>query len=120
MFLGSATLNPFGTMSNRAHTNFNRLYVGAKEYDMYLIKSCSLKDNSHTINFDLFNKDGEPILVESALEADGSRVVHGYDSKEDILERLWTLDLLCDGEVEVRGIIREIKESLLDHLYGGK
>ena len=86
---------------------------------MYLIKSVTLEDNSNTVNFDLFNKDNEPILVESAL-SNGSRTVRAYDGKEQILERLWVLDLLCDGEVEVRGVIRDIRQSLIDHLYGGK
>ena len=84
---------------------------------MYLIKSCSLEDNLHTITFNLFIKEGKPILVESALESNGSRVDNTYDGKEEILERLWKLDLLCDGAIEVRGVIREIKACLLDYLY---
>ena len=107
-------------MSNRAHTNFNRLYVGAKEYDMYLIKSFSLEDSNCEVTFDLFNKDRAPILVESVLGSDGTRAVKAYDGKEEILERLWILDLMCDGDTKVRGIIQDIKQCLLDHLYGGK
>lgn len=84
---------------------------------MYLIKSTTLEGNSHTVTFDLFVKEDELILVESALEPNGSRVVRAYDGKEEIFERLWTLDLLCDGEVEVRGVIRDIKQCLIDHLY---
>lgn len=87
---------------------------------MYLLKSFTLADNNHTVTFDLFNKDGEPILIESALESDGSRVVRAYDGKEDILERLWRLDVLCDGEVEVRGLIRDLQQCLIEHLYGSK
>ena len=84
---------------------------------MYLIKSLTLTNSTNTVlNFDLFVKDSEPILVEEALGPD-SRVVHAYDGKKDILERLWILDLLCDGEVEVRPLIREIKQCLLDYLY---
>lgn len=84
---------------------------------MYLIKSCTLADNSTVLNFDLFVKEGAPILIEEALDYDGSRVVNVYDGKEDILDRLWKLDLLCDGTTEVRGVIRDIKQCLLDHLY---
>ena len=104
-------------MSNRAHTNFNKLYVGAKEYDMYLIKSFTLGNNSHTINFDLFVKDREPILIEEALESNGARTINAYVGKEDILERLWNLDLLCDSEAEVRPVIRDIRQCLIDYLY---
>ena len=86
---------------------------------MYLIKSISLKGNSHTVMFDLFVKDREPILIEEALES-GSRVVNAYAGKEEILERLWRLDLLCDGITEVRPLIRDLKQCLLDHLYGSK
>ena len=84
---------------------------------MYLLKSSTLEDNNYTVTFNLFIKEGKPILVESALESNGSRVDNTYDGKEDILEHLWKLDLLCDGAIEVRGIIREIKECLLDYLY---
>ena len=85
---------------------------------MYLIKSVTLEGNSHTVIFDLYTKDGEPILVEEALESNGSRVGRAYVGKEEIFERLWRLDLLCDGEVEVRGLIHDIKQCLIDYLYG--
>lgn len=84
---------------------------------MYLIKSFTLGNSNHTITFDLFNRDGEPILIEEALASDGSRVVHAYDGKEEILERLWTLDLLCDGVTEVRGVIRNLRQCLVDPLW---
>ena len=87
---------------------------------MYLIKSYTLKNSVHTVTFNLFVKDREPILIEEALESNGSRVGRAYVDKEEILERLWRLDLLCDGEVEVRGFIRDIKQCLIDHLYGSK
>lgn len=88
---------------------------------MYLIKSFTLGNSTNTVlNFDLFVREKEPILVESALASDGTRVVRAYDGKEEIFERLWTLDLLCDGVTEVRGIIRSLKQCLIDHLYGGK
>ena len=87
---------------------------------MYLAKTFTLEDsNLHTVlTFNLFIKEGKPILVESALESNGSRVDNTYDGKEDILERLWKLDLLCDGEIEVRGVIRDLRQCLIDHLYG--
>ena len=84
---------------------------------MYLIKSYTLENSNAVVTFDLFVKEEEPILVESALESDGTRAVKAYDGKEDILERLWTLDLLCDGITEVRGIIREVRQCLIDYLY---
>ena len=87
---------------------------------MYLIKSFTLGNSNHICTFDLFVKDGEPILIEEALDSDGRRVVRAYDGKEDIFERLWTLDLLCDGEIEVRPLIRDLKQCLIDHLYGGQ
>ena len=83
---------------------------------MYLIKSFTLENSNAVVTFDLFDKDGEPILIESAL-SNGARVVRAYVGKEEIFERLWTLDLLCDGITEVRGIIREIRQCLIDHLY---
>lgn len=87
---------------------------------MYLIKSATLEDKNSHLTFDLFVKDDELILIEEALEVNGTRVVRAYDGKEEILERLWKLDLLCDGEIEVRGLIRDIRQCLIDHLYGSK
>ena len=84
---------------------------------MYLIKSFTLEGNHTVVNFDLFNKDDSPILVESVLSSDGTRAVKAYDGKEEILERLWLLDLLCDGVTEVRGVIRDIRQCLIDYLY---
>ena len=84
---------------------------------MYLAKSITLEDSNHTVTFNLFIKEGKPILVESALESNGSRADNTYDGKEEILERLWKMDLLCNGVIEVRRVIREIKECLIDYLY---
>lgn len=84
---------------------------------MYLAKSITLENSNHTVTFNLFIKEGKPILVESALEPNGSRADNTYDGKEEILERLWKMDLLCNGVIEVRRVIREIKECLIDYLY---
>ena len=88
---------------------------------MYLIKSYTLENSVHTIcTFDLFDKDGAPILIESALVPNGTRAVKAYDGFEEISERLWTLDLLCDGVMEVRGIIHDLHECLVENFYGSK
>ena len=87
---------------------------------MYLIKSFTLENINHTtVTFDLFDKDGEPILVESALEADGTRGVHAYDGYEDVSERLWILDLLCDGTPKVDHVIH-ILQMFVEEFYGSK
>ena len=83
---------------------------------MYLLKSSTLEDNNYTVTFNLFIKEGKPILVESVL-SNGSKADSTYAGKEDILERLWRLDLLCDGEIKVRGIIHDIRQYLIDYLY---
>ena len=86
---------------------------------MYLIKSFTLEDSNHTCTFDLFDKEGEPILIESALEADGTRVVRAYDGYEDVDERLWKLDLLCDGTPKVDRAIH-ILQMFVKEFYGSK
>ena len=85
---------------------------------MYLIKSFTLENSNHTITFDLFDKDGEPILVESALEADG-RGVRAYDGYEDVSERLFILDLMCDGTAKVDHAIH-VLQMFVEEFYGSK
>ena len=87
---------------------------------MYLIKSYTLENSVHTIcTFDLFDKEGEPILIESALEADGTRVVRAYDGYDDVTERLWVLDLMCDGTPKVDRAIH-ILQMFVKEFYGSK
>ena len=86
---------------------------------MYLIKSFTLEDSNHTITFDLFDKEGEPILIESALEADGTRAVRAYDGYEDVDERLWVLDLLCDGTPKADRAIH-VLQMFVKEFYGSK
>lgn len=86
---------------------------------MYLIKSFSLENSNHTtVNFDLFDKDGEPILIESALEADG-RGVRAYDGYMDVSERLFILDLMCDGTAKVDHAIH-VLQMFVKEFYGSK
>lgn len=89
---------------------------------MYLLKSFTLEDiNCCTIcSFDLFIKEGAPILVESALELNGSRGIHAYDGFEEISERLWTLSTMCSGDTKVRRVIRDLHKCLIDYRYGSK
>ena len=85
---------------------------------MYLIKSFTLENSNHTtVTFDLFDKDGEPILIESALEADGSRGVRAYDGYMDVSERLFVLDLMCDGTPEVDHAIH-VLQMFVKEFYG--
>ena len=87
---------------------------------MYLIKSVSLENFNHTtVTFDLFDKEGEPILIESALEADGSRGVYAYDGYEDVSERLFILDLMCDGTAKVDHAIH-VLQMFVKEFYGGR
>ena len=86
---------------------------------MYLIKSFTLEGSVHTITFDLFNKDGEPILIESALDSDGTRVVRAYDGYDDVTERLWVLDLLCDGTPKADRAIH-VLQMFVKEFYGSK
>ena len=87
---------------------------------MYLIKSVTLEDNSHVIcSFDLFDKNGEPVLIESALEPSGSRAVKAHDGYEEVDERLWELDLLCDGDPKVDRAIH-ILQMFVKEFYGSK
>ena len=87
---------------------------------MYLLKSFTLEDsNCRTIcSFDLFIKEGEPILVESALEPSGARAVRTSDGFEEISERLWTLSTMCSGDTKVRRVIRDLHKCLIDYRYG--
>ena len=87
---------------------------------MYLIKSFTLENsNCTTVTFDLFDKDGEPILIESALESDGSRGVRAYDGYDDVDERLWVLDLTCDGTAKVDHAIH-VLQMFVEEFYGSK
>ena len=87
---------------------------------MYLIKSFTLEDINHTIvTFDLFDKDGEPIIIESALDSDGTRVVRAYDGYDDVTEHLWKLDLLCDGTPKADRAIH-ILQMFVKEFYGSK
>ena len=86
---------------------------------MYLIKSFTLEDSNHTITFDLFDKDGEPILIESALESDGTRGVYAYDGYLDVSERLFILDLMCDGTAEADRAIH-VLQMFVKEFYGSK
>ena len=87
---------------------------------MYLIKSCTLENSNHTIcTFDLFDKDDEPILIESALNSNGSRAVHAYDGFDDVSERLWALDLMCDGTPKVDRAVH-ILQMFVKEFYGSK
>lgn len=86
---------------------------------MYLIKSVTLEDSNHTVTFDLFNKDGEPILIESALDANGTRAVRAYDGYDDVTERLFVLDLLCDGTPKADRAIH-ILQMFVKEFYGSK
>ena len=79
---------------------------------MYLFKSLTLENSNCTVTFDLFNKDGKAILVESALESNGSRAVRSYDGYEDVSKHLWELAVMC-GASEVRQI-RNLINSLVD------
>lgn len=84
---------------------------------MYLIKSFTLEDSNHTITFDLFDKEGEPILIESALESDGSRGVRAYDGYLDVSERLLILDLMADGTAKVDRAIH-VLQMFVKEFYG--
>ena len=87
---------------------------------MYLIKSVTLENSNHTtVTFDLFDKEGEPILIESALESDGSRGVCAYDGYDDVDERLFILDLMCDGTPEVDHVIH-VLQMFVEEFYGSK
>lgn len=86
---------------------------------MYLIKSFTLEDSNHTITFDLFDKEGEPILIESALDSDGTRVVRAYDGYDGVSERLFVLDLLCDGTPKADRAIH-ILQLFVKEFYGSK
>lgn len=86
---------------------------------MYLIKSFTLCNNSTTCTFDLFDKEGEPILIESALDSNGSRAVHAYDGYDDVTERLWVLDLMCDGTPKVDRAIH-ILQLFVKEFYGSR
>ena len=87
---------------------------------MYLIKSFTLENSNHTIcTFDLFDKEGEPILIESALEADGTRAVRAYDGYLDVSERLFILDLMADGTDKVDHAIH-VLQMCVKEFYGSK
>ena len=86
---------------------------------MYLIKSFTLEDSNTVVTFDLFDKEGGPILIESALEPSGSRAVKAHDGYEDVDERLWELDLLCDGTPKVDRAIH-ILQMFVKEFYGSK
>lgn len=87
---------------------------------MYLIKSFTLEDSNHTIvTFDLFDKDGAPILIESALDSDSTRVVRAYDGYDDVSERLFVLDLMCDGAPKADRAIH-ILQMFVKEFYGSK
>ena len=86
---------------------------------MYLIKSFTLEDSNTVVTFDLFDKEGEPILIESALESDGTRGVHAYDGCDDVTERLFVLDLLCDGDPKADRAIH-ILQMFVKEFYGSK
>ena len=87
---------------------------------MHLIKSFTLENSNHTtVTFDLFDKDGEPILIESALESDGTRGVHAYDGYDDVSERLFILDLMSDGTPKVDHAIR-VLQMFVEEFYGSK
>lgn len=99
----------------------NRFYVGAKECNMYLVKTFTFKDNNHTIcTFDLFSKEGAPILIESVLESDGSRAVHTYDGYDEVSERLWVLDLTCDGTPKADRAIHALQHLIEDPTWFSK
>ena len=87
---------------------------------MYLLKSFTLEDNNYrtVVTFDLFIKEGEPILMESALESNGSSAVRTYYGYEDIFDRLWTLSLMSDHKV--RRVINALRQCLIDERYGSK
>ena len=86
---------------------------------MYLIKSFTLTNNCVVVTFDLFDKDGEPVLIESALEASGSRTIKAHDGYEEVDERLWELDLLCDGDPKVDRAIH-ILQMFVKEFYGSR
>ena len=86
---------------------------------MYLIKSFTLEDSNHTCTFDLFDKEGAPILIESALNSDGSRAVKAHDGYEEVDERLWALDLMCDGTPKADRAIH-ILQMFVKEFYGSK
>ena len=86
---------------------------------MYLIKSFTLNNNCEVVTFDLFDKDGEPVLIESALEPSGSRAVKAHDGYEEVDERLWELDLLCDGDPKVDRAIH-VLQMFVKEFYGSK
>ena len=86
---------------------------------MYLIKSFTLENSVHTITFDLFDKEGAPILIESALDSNGTRVVRAYDGYDDVDERLFVLDLMCDGTPKADRAIH-ILQMFVKEFYGSK
>lgn len=86
---------------------------------MYLIKSTTLVGNSHTVTFDLFDKDGEPIFIESVLESDGTRGVRAYDGYLDVSQRLFILDLMCDGTAKADHAIH-VLQMFVEEFYGSK
>lgn len=88
---------------------------------MYLAKSFTLEDNNcaSVVTFDLFIKEGNPILMESAL-SNGSRGTHTSYGYEEIFERLWVLSTMCSGDTKVRRVIHNLRNCLLDERYGSK
>ena len=85
---------------------------------MYLIKSFTLENSNCTVTFDLFNKDGKAILVESALESNGSRTVRSYDGYEDVSKHLWELAAMCDDYQvtrQIRGLINSLVDEFCDY-----
>ena len=86
---------------------------------MYLIKSYTLEGNNTVATFDLFDKEGAPILIESALEPSGSRAVKAHDGYEEVDERLWELDLLCEGTPKVDRAIH-ILQMFVKEFYGSR
>ena len=86
---------------------------------MYLFKSLTFEDSNRNIvcSFDLFIKEGEPILIESAL-LNGSSVVCTHDGYEDIFDRLWSLAVMSEGDAKVKRQIWNLRQCLIDYLYG--
>ena len=85
---------------------------------MYLLKSFTLEDSNYVVTFDLFVKEKEPILVESALESNGSRAVRTANGYEEVSERLWTLAVMCKGDAKVKRVIRNLRQCIVDARYG--
>ena len=89
---------------------------------MYLLKSFTLEDSnlSTTCTFNLFIKEGKPILVESVLESNGSKAVNTSAGYEEVSERLWTFINMCNDAPKVAKAFYDFQRLIVEERYGSK